>query len=371
MPGGSARSARAAEAAPDAAPENEDPSTPSDPKKTPRKRTPKARLQVRIEAPASASPGPAPPVPPAGAASVDPGELRDLMAKMTRQLESIAQAVAGPPSNNQHEAPIQVDDDEEEATTQRSAPTPASDTRVGRSIPQSDLLSHIPRHTMAWWDNHPGGTPIAFKELPGQLRGALAKNERDRLEAQQAFTALTLTGSITDALVALLNDGDMHYAQLALELILTHLSPMLARRVDALQQDGPLRSVFTCAQDPHSQYFIADPDTSYSLLQKVSSARVQAFMAAASRKGGREDAEANRANNRRGGQQRQGAAGSPPQRARPRGPSTATSTNAGGSSRRAGSSRDRGTPRERGGSRDGAPSRSQPADTPARGADRN
>ena len=197
------------------------------------------------------------------------------------------------------------------------------------------------------------------------------KNPRDPLEVQLIFTALSLVASLLDAFVAVTAAGQLQFAQFGMELILTHLFPLLARRVDALQQDGALRSVFMSAQDPRSQYFIADPDTSYGILQKVSSARVQALLTAAGRRGGR-DEDDSRTTNRRGNRQRQAPAGSPPQRARDRGGSTSRNNNASGPSRRTGSSRDRGDIRERrGSSRDGAASRSQPADSSARGADHN
>lgn len=282
-------------------------------------------------------------------------------------MQQLMRAVSGS-STTQDQDQDETDDDDEDYVAGAHALQPVG--RTQRTIPASDLLAHIPRHSLAWWDNHPSGTSIAYKDLPGQLRQAMDKNPRDRVEVQLVFTALTLSASLLDAFAAV-SEGKIQYAQFGMELILNHLSPLLARRVDALQQDGSLRSVFMSAQDPRSQYFVADPDTSYGILQKVSSARVQALIAAAGRRGGRDDDDERRSTNRRNGTQRHAGGGSPGQRARDRGAATNRTTNAGSSSQRGGRSRDRGASRERTGSRDGAAARSNPADSSARGADRN
>lgn len=312
---------------------------------------------------------------PAAAAEGAPAapDIQAWMRSMEAQMQQLMQVVGGPskiPDQDQDQAEDDTDDEDFVA----GAPAPGRAGRQPRSIPTSDLMAHIPRRSLATWDNHPPGTSIAYKDLPGQLRQAMDKNPRDRLEVQLAFTALTLVASLLDAFVAVTAEGQLQFAQFGMELILNHLFPLLARRVDALQHDGALRSVFMSAQDPRSQYFIADPDTSFGILQKVSSARVQALMAAAGRRGGRDEDDNRRSNNRRGGTQRQAAGGSPRQRARDRGSSTAsTSRNnnaGGGSSRRRGSSRDRNDRNDRG-SRDRAASRSNPADSSSRGADQN
>jgi len=315
---------------------------------------------------------------PAAAAEGAPDDpaLEARMTNMEQQLQQILQAVdkislarGRDPAEDEEE-----DDDDEDLVAGAPAPRAGGRPRDAgrRSIPTSDLMAHIPRHSLAWWDNHPAGTPIAYKDLPGQLRQAMDKNPRDRLEVQQTYTALTLSASLLDALVAVTDAGRLHVAQFAMELILNHLFPLLARRVDALQQAGALRSVFMSAQDPRSQYFIADTDTSYGILQKVSSARVQALMTAAGR---REENDDRRSNNRRNGTQRPGAGGSPRQQgARDRGAANSRNNNvSSGSSRRGGgNARDRGASSERrGSSRDGAASRSNPADSAARGEDRN
>jgi len=329
---------------------------------------------VRISLPAASSRAPRlrPPAAQAeNAADSDAPNMQTRMSNIEQQLQQLLQAVGGI-SSNQGPGQDQADDDDDDEDFVAGAPAPRRVEQQQRSIPPSDLMTHIPRHKLAWWDNHPSGTPIAYKDLPGQLRQAMDKNPRDRLEVQQIFTALTLVASLLDAFVAITADGQLQFAQFGMELILNHLFPLLARRVDALQQEGALRSVFMSAQDPRSQYFIADPDTSYGILQKVSSARVQALMAAAGRRGGRDDDDDRRTNNRRGNRQRQGPGGSPQQRARDRGTSTSRNNNANSSSRRTGTSRERGDPRERrGSSRDGAASRSQPADSSSRGADHN
>ena len=261
------------------------------------------------------------------------------------------------------------DEDADDDDFAAGAPAARNPSRQSRSLPTSDLMPHIPRRSIAWWDNHPSGTPIAYKDLPGQLRQAMDKNPRDRLEVQLTFTALSLAASLLDTFAVV--TVAPYAAQLGIKLLLSHLCPLLARRVDALQQEGSLRSVFQTAQDPRSQYFITDPDTSYGILQKVSSARVQALMTAA----GRRDDGSHRSpnsNNNNNGKQRQGAAGSPQQRTRDRcNANNRNNGNASCSSQRSGS-RDRGDrSRERNGSRDGAASRSNPADSSSRGGDRN
>ena len=293
------------------------------------------------------------------------------MQNIEHKLEQLVQVVSAAQGSfstqdQDHYEATEADDDSAAGST--TAPQPVG--RQPRSIPLSGLISHIPRRSLAWWDNHPSGTPIAYKDLPGVLRQAMDKNPRDRLEVQQEFTALLLTASLVDAFAAA-GDGNLTCAQFGMELILNHLFPLLARRVDALQQDGSLRSAFMLAQDPRSQYFIADPETSYGILQKVSSARVQALMAAAGRRGGRNEDDDRRSSNRNSNRQRQAAAGSPGQRARDRSSANSRTNNTGGSSRRSGSSRDRGGSRERRSSRDGAASRSNPADSSSRGADHN
>jgi hypothetical protein len=232
------------------------------------------------------------------------------------------------------------------------------DAPPARNIPKSQLLPHIPRQDMIFWDNHPAGTPIPYKDLPGQLRQAMDKNVRDRLEVQNMYTALTLSASLLDVFMAITEDGQVHHAQLGLELILNHLSPLLARRVDALQQDGSLRSVFMSAVDPRSQYFIADPDTSFGILQKVSAARVQALMT----KAGRRDEDADRRSTSRGNnsQQRHSGGGSQRQRARDRSASSNANGQANGNSHKRGPSRERAA-RERGSRDGGPPSSSAPA----------
>lgn len=306
------------------------------------------------------------------AAPADP-HMQTWMSNMEKQMRQLMQAVGNFSLNGGDPAPPDdADDTDDDEDSVAGAPAPRRVGRLPRSIPASDLIAHIPRRSLNFWDNHPAGTPLAYKDLPGQLRQAMDKNPRDRLEVQQIFTALTLVASLLDAFVAVTADGQLQFAQFGMELILNHLVPLLARRVDALQQDGSLRSVFMSAQDPRSQYFIADPDTSYGILQKVSSARVQALMAAAGRRGGRDEDDDRRATNRRNGKQRQTAAGSPHQPARDRGSSKSRNNPASTSSGHRGSSRDRGRgdARERRGSRDAAP-RSHPADSAARGADQN
>ena len=290
------------------------------------------------------------------------------MSNLEKQMQQLLQAVK---AISLAQDPDQADAHDDDAESATGSPDLRPMGRQPRSIPVSDLMAHIPRHSLAWWDNHPSGTPIAYKDLPGQLRQAMDKNPRDRLEVQQVFTALTLVASLLDAFVAV-GDGNLLFAQFSMELILNHLFPLLARRVDALQQDGALRSVFMSAQDPRSQYFIADPDTSYGILQKVSSARVQALMATAGRRGGRNVDDDRRSSNRGSNKQRQAASGSPGQRARDQGSTNSRSSHTGGSSRRGSSSRDHGESRERrGSSRDGAAARSNPADSSSLGADHN
>lgn len=320
---------------------------------------------VRIASPAASSRAPRQKPSEDDEAAPAAPDMQSRMSSIEKQLQQIMQALGGVSSDNDPAQSDYDDDDDDEDSVAGARP---------RRIPTSDLMAHVSRRSLAWWDNHPNGTPIAYKDLPGQLRQAMDKNPRDRLEMQLTYTALTLTASLLDVFVAITKAGQLHFAQLGMELILTQLFPLLARRVDALQQDGALRSVFMSAQDPRSQYFIADPDTSYGILQKVSAARVQALMAKASRSGGRDEDDDRRSTNRRNGRQRQAAGGSPRQRAqsRDRGSSHGTSNPASSSSRRRGSSRDRGDSRERRGSaRDGAASRSNPADSSARGADHN
>lgn len=319
--------------------------------------------KVRIAAPAAAGRAPrgrpaaaAPPAAPAPAiVAADAHTVQAWMQGMERQMQQLMDMVGG--GNSDDEDSVAGAPDPDRRRPRAAAPH-------ARSVPRSELMPHIPRQDMAWWDNHPTGTPIPYKDLPGQLRQAMDKNPRDRLEVQQTYTALTLAASLLDVLVAITDDGQLHHAQLGLELILNHLFPLLARRVDALQQDGALRSVFMSALDPRSQYFIADTDTSYGILQKVSTARVQALMT----KAGRREEDADRRSNSRGSnsQQRQSGGGSQRQRARDRGTSTNGTNNANGNSNRRGTSRERGS-RERG-PRDGGASSSSAA--PASGEDR-
>lgn len=347
--------------------EPEDP-PPPDARPAARRRGRPPTRGVRIALPATSSRAPRQRPPEGDEAAPAAPDMQKRMSNLEKQLQQIMQALGGVSSDPD---PAQPDyDAAEEAEEEEDSVAGARPRR----IPTSDLMAHVSRRSLAWWDNHPTGTPIAYKDLPGQLRQAMDKNPRDRLEMQLSFTALTLTASLLDAFMAITRTGQLHFAQFGMELILTQLFPLLARRVDALQQDGALRSVFMSAQDPRSQYFIADPDTSYGILQKVSAARVQALMAKASRSGGRDEDDDRRFTSRRNGKQRQAAGGSPRQRAqsRDRGSSHGTSAPANGSSRRRGSSRDRGDSRERrGGARDGAASRSNPADSSARGADHN
>ncbi len=156
---------------------------------------------------------------------------------------------------------------------------------------------------------HPPGTPLNFKGLPAALRSAMSSNARDRLEASHTYTALTIAASLLDVLVAV-TEGQRAYAQFGVELLMNYLIPMLARRVDTLQQEGPLRDAFSLAQDPRSQYFVADPDTSLGILQRVSAARVQSLLTAAARTGGRDGSSGSNSTNRRGNQPRQSGGGS-------------------------------------------------------------
>jgi len=348
--------------------DHEDP--PEDAQPAPRRPRGRPARGIRISGAASSNRGQRRRPPEDAAAAPDAPDMQDRMRSMERQMQRLLQAV-GEISSNRGQDPAADEDDDEDLVAGAHAPRESG--RQPRSIPTSELLPHIPRQSLAWWDNHPAGTPIPYKDLPGQLRQAMDKNPRDRLEVQLNYTAMTLVASLLDALVAVTAEGYLQLAQFGVELILSHLFPLLARRVDALQQEGSLRSVFMSAQDPRSQYFIADPDTSYGILQKVASARVQALMTAA----GRRENDDRRSTNRRNGAQRQGAGGSPQQpRARDRGTANGNGRNnnnaSSGSSQRGGNSRDRGASRERrGSSRDGAASRSNPADSSSRGADNN
>jgi hypothetical protein len=235
-------------------------------------------------------------------------------------------------------------------------------------LPVSHLLPHIPRQSLSFWAAHPVGTPIPYKDLLATLRSALGKNERDHLEAQHMFTALSISASLLDVLMAV-TAGRRAYAQLGAELIMNNLAPMLARRVDALQQEGALRSAFSIAQEPCSHFFVADPDTSLGILAKVSAARVQSLLTAAARTGGRDGNSGRQLTNGRSNQQRNSAGGSHGQRnnncsnANNGGRSNTT----GGSSGRGSSSRTRSDPRPQGTSREGASARSNSAASAARG----
>lgn len=361
-----APSAQEPEANADAEEDPEEPST-EDVRPAARRRGRPPTRGVRISLPVSSSRAVRRQPPEDDEAAPVAPDIQSWMSTMETQMQQLMQAVGRFSSTQGGHQADEADDDEDSVA---GAPAARHVRGQSRTIPSSDLVAHIPRHSLAWWDNHPSGTPIAYKDLPGQLRQAMDKNPRDRLEVQQHFTALTLVASLLDAFVAVTAEGQLQFAQFGVELILNHLFPLLARRVDALQQDGALRSAFMSAQDPRSQYFIADPDTSYGILQKVSSARVQALLATAGRRGGRDEDDERRSTTRRSGKQQQAAGGSQGQRARDRGAASNRNTNAGGASRR-GSSRDRGTSRERGGARDGAAPRSNPADSSARGGDRN
>ena len=375
MAGSSARApaAREPELTEDIEEDPEEPTEDVDP--APRRRGRPPTRGVRISLPASASRAARRPDPAAAgdaAAPVAP-HIQSWMNTMEQQMKQLMHAV-GKISSNQGQDQDQADEAEDDDEDYVAGAPAARARSQSRTIPPSDLVAHIPRLKLTWWDQHPSGTPIAYKDLPAQLRQALDKNPRDRLEAQLTYTALTLAASLLDAFVAVTVQEQLQFAQIGIELILTHLFPLLARRVDALQQDSALRSVFMSAQDPRSQYFIADPDTSYGILQKVSSARVQALLTTAGRRGGRDEDDDRRSTNRRGGRggrQNQAAGGSPQQRARDHGGSNSRTNTASSSSRQRGSSRDRGNSRERGGARDGAASRSNPADSSTRGADRN
>jgi hypothetical protein len=278
--------------------------------------------------------------------------LQAWMQSMEKQMQQLVRQVKNIDVSSETDEDSEAEEPDFNRRRLRIAAPPA------RHIPKSQLLPHIPRQDMIFWDNHPAGTPIPYKDLPGQLRQAMDKNVRDRLEVQNMYTALTLSASLLDVFMAITEDGQVHHAQLGLELILNHLSPLLARRVDALQQDGSLRSVFMSAVDPRSQYFIADPDTSFGILQKVSAARVQALMT----KAGRRDEDADRRSTSRGNnsQQRHSGGGSQRQRARDRSASSNANGQANGNSHKRGPSRERAA-RERGSRDGGPPSSSAPA----------
>lgn len=260
------------------------------------------------------------------------------------------------------------DSDDDSAGTDDSQA--ASSRRLPRRIPPSDLLPHLPRRKFRWWTTHASGTPIPWKKLPAQLRSAIPKDRsRDRTEAEFTFSALSLSLSVLDALVAI-GEGHTGLVHNAAELILNHMVPLLCRRVDALQQESALRSAFAAAQDPRSHFFVADPETTTPLLQKVNAAKVQNFLTAASRVRTHDSNDRGSNHNRRGNhdKQRGSAGGSQGTQSRNRNTSNA---NAGGSTRRAGNSRERSDSRARGNSREAPASRSTPADAAARGADRN
>lgn len=355
------------------------PSEPAEP--APRRRGRPRTAGVRISVPAASSRAPsrahaAAVAPPARAArrrssaviedASEAPNMQAWMSHMERQMQQVMLALRGISSTHGRDQADNYDDDAVSAADETASQHGGSQRR---SIPTSDFIPHIPRLSLEWWDNHPAGTPIAYKDLPGQLRQAMDKNPRDRLEVQQAFTALTLAASLLDAFVAVTVEGNLQFAQFGTELILTHLAPLLGRRVDALQQEGALRSVFMSAQDPRSQYFIADPDTSYGILQKVSSARVQALMTTAGRRGGRDEDAERRSTNRRSSSQRQAAGGSPGQPARDRGTANSRHNNTCSSSRRGGGGSRSDSRERRGSSRDGAASKSNPADSSSRAAD--
>lgn len=238
------------------------------------------------------------------------------------------------------------------------------------SIPSSPELQHIRRQSLEFWDNHPAGTPLDYKDLPPKLRSAMDKNPRDRLEVTHAYTALTLSATLLDILYAIVQGAEFHLAEIGMDLILNHLAPMLGRRVDALQQNGALRTLFSTAQDPHSQYFIADPKSSLAILQKVSSARVQAIMTKA-----KNEVDAGRRSGTRDGdsQSRQASGGSQRSRTRSnqsngnRRNNTSNNNNGNGGSNRRGTSRERGS-RERG-SNDRSGARSSSSAPPSAGSE--
>ena len=304
----------------------------------------KNRSRSSPGAPSLAGPAAAATGAPVGAP--DGHTLQAWMRRIEKQMQQLAKEVKHNDVSSESDKDLEADESDPDRRWRHAASPPA------RHIQKSQLLPHIPRQDMVFWDNHPAGTPIPYKDLPGQLRQAMDKNVRDRLEVQNMYTALTLSASLLDVLMAITEDGQLHHAQLGLELILNHLSPLLARRVDALQQDGSLRSVFMSAVDPRSQYFIADPDTSFGILQKVSAARVQALMT----KAGRRDEDSDRRSTPRGNNSQQRRSGGGSQRQHNRDSSASSNANgrANGNSNKRGTSRERAA-RERGSRDGGAP----------------
>lgn len=332
----------------------------------PRGSTKKQPLAVRIVTPDPVSTR-------SSSRDVDVPALHALVSGMQRQMQQLMQGLSATSAARSAATsaamaapnPDDPDDDDDYSSDSSQLSNPPR-----REIPDSGLIPHIPRQPLAFWDRHIPGTPLNFKGLPDALRSAMSSNARDRLEASHTYTALTIAASLLDVLVAV-TEGQRAYAQFGVELLMNYLIPMLARRVDTLQQEGPLRDAFSMAQDPRSHYFVADPDTSLGLLQRVSAARVQSLLTAASRTGGRDGSSGSNSTNRRGNpsQPRQsggGSGGSQRNNNNNRGNANngGSSTNGSG---RGGRSRDRNDSRARGSSRDGASARSNSA--AARGGD--
>jgi hypothetical protein len=158
----------------------------------------------------------------------DPG-LQTWMRTMERQMQQLMHLATGKSAAAKTSAASDPDpDNPDDGYSNDNSNTSQLSLSPRNRLPVSNLLPHIPHQSLSFWAAHPVGTPIPYKELPATLRSALGKNERDRLEAQHMFTALSISASLLDVLMAI---GSRHaYAQLGAELIMNNLAPMLAPR---------------------------------------------------------------------------------------------------------------------------------------------
>ena len=157
---------------------------------------PRRALRQRPAATDEAPPDDAPLRVPSATARMN--TLKQQMKLLLQAVEGLSQAHAQAAAVEEADYPDALDDaeDDEDYDEAFVADTPAA-LQQGpqpRCIPTLDLVAHIERCSLAWWDNHAAGTPIAYKDLQGLLSQAMGrdKNPRDKLKLQQIYTALTL-----------------------------------------------------------------------------------------------------------------------------------------------------------------------------------
>jgi len=121
-------------------------------------RPPTRGVRISLPAASSRAPHPRPPVAQAAnAADPDAPSMQTLMSNIEQQLQQLLQAVGGI-SSNQGPDQDQAGDDEDFVA---GAPAPRRVEQQHSSIPPSDLMTHIPRHKLAW----KGGNEISALDI--------------------------------------------------------------------------------------------------------------------------------------------------------------------------------------------------------------